>query len=549
MNKMNNKTNTWPIFTQRCLINGYTRLSTMHSIRKRESTVTNENRQGADSGSKNNFGFFDDSWRQGEEDSGNHVEKSLNYRDDSLNQSNDSLNNTWPIFIRKRKSTVTNENRQGADSGSKINCGFFDHSLRQREEDSWNHDEKSLNYRDNSLNQNNDSLNNTWPIFIRKRKSTVTNENRQGGDSGSKRNCGFFDDSLRQGEEDSWNHDEKSLNYREDSLNQNNDSLNNSVDSWNHDENSTALQQPTKLVISNLDYKISTQDIFDLFNAFGRMQTAFIKCNESGRSLGKAEVVFEHRNDAITAMKQYNGKNFDGRQIHIREILRAKLLKKTPKNMGGWFRKVKKGQKTRKQFQDVKLVGSLENLNQPQSGDFLKSPTSLEVDQSDFINQFMKKGAKKELDLNNLRDELTRFHQKKSNRNELLFLIKSQNEIFPLISKHFPNLLEKVVIPVEDENDDEENYSDILGENPRNLKSSRVKPQMNSEILKDPQILGSAEALGDMSRMTIDKQEEYKRLLEIVTNKEKAKTAQVSTQSSLNPLAPIFLPRENQSLT
>ena len=66
-------------------------------------------------------------------------------------------------------------------------------------------------------------------------------------------------------------------------------------------------------------------------------------------------------------------------------------------------------------MQDVKLEGSPENLTTPQSGDFLKSPTSLEVDQSNFINQFMKKGAKKELDLNNLRDELTRFHQKKSN--------------------------------------------------------------------------------------------------------------------------------------
>ena len=374
---------------------------------------------------------------------------------------------------------------------------------------------------------------------IRKRKSIVTNENRQEADSGSKRNCGFFDDSLRQGEEDSWNHDEKSLNHRDDSLNQKTDSLNNSVDSWNHDENSTALQQPTKLVISNLDYKISTQDIFDLFYAFGRMQTAFIKCNESGRSLGMAEVIFEHRNDAITAMKQYNGALFDGRKIQIREILRAKILKKTPNNKG---RKAKKGQKTRRQSQDVKLVGSPENLTQPQSGDFLKSPTSLEVDQSHFINQFMKKGAKKELDLNNLRDELSRFYQKKSNGNELLFLIKSQNEVFPLISKHFPNLLHKLVIPIEDENDDEENYSDILGENPRNLKGSGVKPQKNSEIL------GSAEALGDMSRMPIEKQEEYKRLLEIVTNKEKAKTAKVSTQSSLNPLAPIFLPMHKKEI-
>ena len=542
---MNNKANTLPIFTQRCLINGYTRSSTMHSIRKRKSLVTNENRQGDDSGLEIICGFFDDSWRQSEENSGNHDEKSLNYRDGSLTQSHDYLNNTWPIFIRKRKSTVTNEDRQGADSGSKRNCGFCDDSLRQGEENSGNHDEKSLNYRDNSLNQNNDTLNNTWPIFIRKRKSTVTNENRQGADSGSKRNCGFFDDSLRQGEEDPGNHDEKSLNCRDYSLNQIKDSLNNSVDSWNHDENSTVLQQPTKLVISNLDYKISTQDIFDLFNAFGKMQTAFIKRNESGRSLGKAEVVFEHRDDAITAMKQYNGKNFDGRQIEIREIFRAKLLKKTPKHMGGWFRKVKKVQKTRRQSQDVKLAGSPENLTTTQSGDFLKSPTSLEADQSHFINQFMKKGAKKELDLNNLREELTRFHQKKSNGNELLLLIKSQNEVFPLISKHFPNLLEKVVIPVEDENNDEENYSDILGENSRNQK--------NSEILKEAQILGSAEALGDMSRMSIDKQEEYKRLLAIVKNEagwneEKAKTAKVFTQSSLNPLAPIFLPMHKKEI-
>ena len=225
--------------------------------------------------------------------------------------------------------------------------------------------------------------------------------------------------------------------------------------------------------------------------------------------------------------------------------------------MGGWFRKVKKVQKTRRQLQDVKLADSPENSTTPQIGDFLKSPTTLEVDQSHFINQFIKEGAKKELDLNDLKDELSRYYEKKSNGNELLFLIKSKNEVFPLISKHFPNLLEKVVIPIEDENDDEENYSDILGKNPRNQYSSRVKPQKNSEILEGPQILGSAEALGDMSRMSIDKQEEYKRLLEIVKNtagwnEENAKTAKVSTQSSLNPLAPIFLPMhkiENQNLT
>ena len=103
---MNDKSNTLPIFTQRCLKNGYTRLSTKHSIRKRKSTVTNENRQGDDSGSKINCGFFDDSWRQGEEDLGNHDEKSLNHKDDSLNQSKDFLNKSMDSWNHDENSTA-----------------------------------------------------------------------------------------------------------------------------------------------------------------------------------------------------------------------------------------------------------------------------------------------------------------------------------------------------------------------------------------------------------------------------------------------------------
>ncbi|UJR25439.1 hypothetical protein I4U23_006786 [Adineta vaga] len=101
---------------------------------------------------------------------------------------------------------------------------------------------------------------------------------------------------------------------------------------WKHDlygdssnqnrggQRNTGVNSTTKLLISNLDYNVTTNDIQELFEDVGAVRVARVHYDESGRSLGTAEVVFERRADASTAQKKYNSLNLDGRPMDIRLV-------------------------------------------------------------------------------------------------------------------------------------------------------------------------------------------------------------------------------------
>ncbi|UYV79381.1 ALYREF [Cordylochernes scorpioides] len=73
-----------------------------------------------------------------------------------------------------------------------------------------------------------------------------------------------------------------------------------------------------KLILSNLHYKVTNQDIFDLFRSYGKILRYTIHYNASGKSLGMAEVVFDRKDAAIQALQRYNGEFLDGRKMHIK---------------------------------------------------------------------------------------------------------------------------------------------------------------------------------------------------------------------------------------
>ncbi|XP_045797342.1 THO complex subunit 4A-like [Trifolium pratense] len=81
----------------------------------------------------------------------------------------------------------------------------------------------------------------------------------------------------------------------------------------------------TKLYLSNLDQRVTDEDIHLLFLEEGELERYSIHYDQFGRSKGTAEVVFTRQSDALAALKRYNNMKLDGKTLQI-ELVGSSLV-------------------------------------------------------------------------------------------------------------------------------------------------------------------------------------------------------------------------------
>ena len=75
-----------------------------------------------------------------------------------------------------------------------------------------------------------------------------------------------------------------------------------------------------RLVVSNLDPRVTNQDIKELFSELGPLSKHSLNFDARGNSKGTAEVVFRRAQDAQAAVRKYNGVKLDGKPMRIEAV-------------------------------------------------------------------------------------------------------------------------------------------------------------------------------------------------------------------------------------
>ncbi len=76
----------------------------------------------------------------------------------------------------------------------------------------------------------------------------------------------------------------------------------------------------TKLFVGSLPYKTTDDDLNDLFASFGTVVSAHVLMDrETGRSRGFGFIEMSDDTEAQAAIKELNGKDFEGRALIVNE--------------------------------------------------------------------------------------------------------------------------------------------------------------------------------------------------------------------------------------
>ena len=76
----------------------------------------------------------------------------------------------------------------------------------------------------------------------------------------------------------------------------------------------------TKLYVGNLSFRVSSDDLFEHFGQAGTVESAnVVQDRETGRSRGFGFVEMASEDEATAAIAQFNGAEYDGRNMVVNE--------------------------------------------------------------------------------------------------------------------------------------------------------------------------------------------------------------------------------------
>ena len=89
----------------------------------------------------------------------------------------------------------------------------------------------------------------------------------------------------------------------------------------------------TKLYVGNLSFRVTSEDLQDYFAAAGPVESAnVVSDRETGRSRGFGFIEMSSEDDAHAAIAQFNGQEYDGRNMVVNE---ARPREEGGSNRGG----------------------------------------------------------------------------------------------------------------------------------------------------------------------------------------------------------------------
>lgn len=74
------------------------------------------------------------------------------------------------------------------------------------------------------------------------------------------------------------------------------------------------------IFVSNLAKDITSDDVSEIFNRVGQVKSATVNYNQAGESQGTAEVTFYKKEDAETAVKEYDQAEVEGRVMYVKIV-------------------------------------------------------------------------------------------------------------------------------------------------------------------------------------------------------------------------------------